>query len=85
MLGNRDGKVHHAILSVGGFFGMGDKLHSIRWSKLDYDTDIEGYKLNVTEDQMKGAPSFDKSDRSMAADGDFQTRSYSNFGESRTL
>ncbi len=85
MLGKRDGKIHHAILSVGGFFGMGDKLHSIPWSKLDYDTDLEGYKLNVTEDQLKGAPSFDKSDRSMASDRDFQAKSYSHFGESWTL
>ena len=81
MLGKRDGKVHHAILSVGGFFGMGDKLHSIPWSKLDYDTDLEGYKLNVTEDQLKNSPTFDKSDRSMATDRDFQTKSYSHYGE----
>lgn len=47
MLGKRDGKVHHAILSIGGFLGMGDKLHSTPWSKLDYDTDLEEYRLDV--------------------------------------
>ena len=81
MLGKRDGKIHHAILSIGGFFGMGDKLHSVPWSKLDYDTDLEGYKLNVTEEQLKNAPTFDKNDRAMAADLDFQNRSYSHYGE----
>lgn len=84
MLGKRDGKVHHAILSIGGFLGMGDKLHSIPWSKLDYDTDLEGYKLNVTEEQLKNAPSFDRSNRAMASDRDFQNKSYSHYGEANT-
>ncbi len=82
MLGKRDGKVHHAILSIGGFFGMGDKLHSIPWEKLDYDTDLEGYKLNVNEDQLKNSPSFDKADRAKASDRDFQRKSYDHYGVS---
>ena len=81
MIGKRDGKVQHVILSVGGFFGMGDKMHSIPWSKLAYDNELDGYKLNVTEEQLKNAPTFDKNKRAMATDRDFQDRSYRHYGE----
>lgn len=80
MIGKRDGKVRHAVLSIGGFLGMGDRYHSVPWEKLDYDTKLGGYKLNVTEDELKGAPTFDESEVGTAFDRPYEERVYGYYG-----
>lgn len=80
VIGKRDGKVRHAVLSIGGFLGIGDELHSIPWSKLDYDEKLDGYKLTVTKDQLKKAPTF-KAGANSAYDRDFQAKNYEYYGE----
>lgn len=82
MIGKRDGQVHHAVLSIGGFLGMGEKYHSIPWNKLAYDTDLGGYKLDATEEQLKGAPTFEGNQPERAYDREFQTQSYGHYNES---
>lgn len=62
MIGKQSGKVEYAVLSIGGLLGIGTKFHPVPWSKLTYNTDLGGYHLNMTSDQLKGAPSMDSSD-----------------------
>ncbi len=62
MIDKRTGKVAYAVLSIGGFLGVGTKFHPVPWAKLDYNTDLSGYHLNMTADQLKGAPAMDSSD-----------------------
>jgi len=63
MLGKRDGKVAYAVLSFGGFLGIGHDHYPIPWSSLTYDTELGGYKTNITERQLEGAPKYaDESD-----------------------
>ena len=38
--------------------GVGEEEHTIPWSKLDYDTSLGGYRTDITEDQLRGAPTF---------------------------
>lgn len=71
MVGKRDGRVSYAVLSFGGFLGIGDEHYPLPWNQLNYDTNLGGYKVNLTEDQLKGAPkyngdSWDWEDRSRA-------------------
>ena len=56
MIGKRDGKVAYAILSFGGFLGMGHDHYPVPWQILTYDTGLSGYKTNLTESQLKAAP-----------------------------
>ena len=58
MLGKRDGKVAYAVLSFGGFLGIGHDHYPIPWSSLTYDTELGGYKTNITEQQLEGAPKY---------------------------
>lgn len=58
MIEKLSGKVAYAVMSFGGFLGMGTEEHTIPWSKLTYDTSLGGYRTDVTEQQLKGAPSF---------------------------
>ncbi|WP_082836167.1 PRC-barrel domain-containing protein [Croceicoccus bisphenolivorans] len=63
MIEKRSGQAREAILDVGSFLGMGGSRHAVPWQKLEYDVDKGGYRLDVTEEQLKEAPSFQESDR----------------------
>lgn len=45
-------------MSFGGFLGMGADEHTILWNKLSYDTSLGGYRTDITEEQLRGAPTF---------------------------
>ena len=58
MIEKISGKVAYAVMSFGGFLGMGEDEHTIPWSKLTYDTSLGGYRTDITEEQLRGAPTF---------------------------
>ena len=60
MIEKISGRVAYAVMSLGGFLGMGTEEHSIPWKKLTYDTTLGGYRTDVTEAQLKGAPAFSR-------------------------
>ena len=60
MLDMRNGKVGYAVMSFGGFLGMGDKLFAVPWNALKLDTQHHRFVLHVEKDQLKDAPGFDK-------------------------
>ena len=59
MLDMRSGKVAYAVLSFGGFLGMGKKLFAVPWNALTLDTKNKCFVLNVEKDSLKDAPGFD--------------------------
>jgi hypothetical protein len=61
MLDKISGKVAYAVMSFGGFLGIGEDYYPMPWSSLKYDTGLGGYRLAVTESQLKGAPKFNRS------------------------
>ena len=60
MIDKISGKIAYAVVSFGGFLGMGEEYFPMPWASLKYDTGLEGYRVNVTEDQLKGAPRFNR-------------------------
>ena len=60
MLDVRDGSIAYAVLSFGGFLGMGDKLFAVPWSALTLVHDEEYFLLNVEKSVLENAPGFDK-------------------------
>lgn len=58
MIDKVTGKVSYAILSFGGFLGMGANLLPLPWARLTYSPDIEAYQLDISDDELKRAPSF---------------------------
>lgn len=57
MVGKRSGRVEYAVLSFGGFLGIGERHFPIPWDELDYDEDENGYIVNITERDLEEAPS----------------------------
>jgi sporulation protein YlmC with PRC-barrel domain len=45
-----------AVVSFGGFLGIGEKYHPIPWSSLKYDKSKDSYVVNFTKDQLQAAP-----------------------------
>ena len=61
MIDKISGKIAYAVVSFGGFLGMGEDHYPMPWSKLHYDTQLGGYLVDITEDQLRGAPKFTRS------------------------
>jgi sporulation protein YlmC with PRC-barrel domain len=56
-----DGKVANAVIGVGGFLGLGEKLVAVPFSDLKFSHDSDGtlrVTLNSTKDQLEKAPDF---------------------------
>jgi len=58
MIDKISGKVAYAVMSFGGFLGMGHDHYPIPWSLLKYNTKLGGYEVNIPDQQLKGAPSY---------------------------
>jgi hypothetical protein len=58
MIGKQSGKVGYAVMSFGGFMGIGEDYHPLPWSLLTYNPRLEGYEVNISEAQLKGAPKY---------------------------
>ena len=61
MIDKVSGQVAYAVLKYGSFLGMGGKLFALPWDQLKYNTDRGAYIVNIPEDRLRGAPSFEES------------------------
>lgn len=62
MLDKRSGKAAYAVMNFGGFLGIGEESYPLPWSVLTYNTNLGGYEVNVTDEQLKGAPKYNRGD-----------------------
>ena len=60
MIEKLSGRVAYAVMSFGSFLGIGGEEHAIPWSKLTYDTRLDGYQTDISETQLQGAPAFSR-------------------------
>jgi sporulation protein YlmC with PRC-barrel domain len=74
------GKVAYAVLSFGGFLGMGNKLFAVPWSALRVDEDKKHFILDVDKKKLENAPGFDKDNWPDMADTSWGTRIFSYYG-----
>jgi hypothetical protein len=58
MIGKTSGKVSYAVLSFGGFLGIGNDYYPLPWPALKYSEELGGYQVMITEDQLQGAPKY---------------------------
>ena len=68
MVNKRSGQVAYAVLSFGGFLGMGEKRFAIPFEALKLDATREHFTLDVDKDKLKNAPGFDKNHPPQASD-----------------
>jgi hypothetical protein len=58
MIDKITGQVAYAVMSFGGFLGMGAEEHPVPWRKLTYDTQLGGYRTDNTEQELRARPAF---------------------------
>ena len=65
MIEKRSGKVAYALMSFGGFLGVRENVHPVPWEMLTYDVDHDGYRVDLTREQLDNAPTLhlDEADR----------------------
>jgi sporulation protein YlmC with PRC-barrel domain len=80
MLDVPTGRVAYAVLSFGGFLGMGNKLFAIPWQALKLDEGEKQFILNVDKDVLKSAPGFDKDNWPDMADPTWGSKIFSHYG-----
>ena len=61
MIDKRSGDVAYAVMSFGGFLGIGKSYHPVPWNMLDYDESQSGYVVDVNKEMLENAPTFARS------------------------
>ena len=62
MIDKKTGKIAYAVMSFGGFLGIGERYHPLPWLTLKYDTRQGGYVVGLTKDQLEKAPTYGAKD-----------------------
>jgi hypothetical protein len=73
MVGKRSGQVAYAVMSFGGWLGMGESYHPLPWNTLTYDTDLGGYVVSLDKDRLRNAPSH-RADSDTSSDAGYWRR-----------
>ena len=74
MVDKRSGQVEYAVLSFGGFLGIGENYYPLPWKKLTYDTSLGGYVVDLDKNRLQNAPSFAANDNPNWRDPDYGRR-----------
>ncbi len=80
MVDKKSGQAEYAVMSFGGLFGIGDRHYPLPWQALTYDTDKNGYVVNVTKEQLEGAPNYERGGDEPTYDRDYGERVYTYYG-----
>jgi hypothetical protein len=62
MIDKLSGRIAYAVMSFGGFLGIGNQHHPLPWATLKYDTSLGGYVVNLDRRTLEGAPVYDDSE-----------------------
>ena len=60
MVDKFSGKVEYAVMAYGGMMGLGERYYPLPWRALSYDTRAGGYRIGLSRNDLKSAPSFDR-------------------------
>lgn len=80
MLHKISGRVAYAVMSFGGFLGIGERFHPLPWDVLTYDEDKGGYNIDKTEDQLRSAPHYSREELDQLDYGKSGIRDYYGVG-----
>ena len=82
MIDKQSGQVAYAVMSFGGFLGLGEESYTVPWSKLTYSTDLGGYSTDISPESVKGAPDFYRDKDYAWGDRDQERRLHDYYGVS---
>lgn len=74
------GRIAYAVLAMGGFLGIGEKLFALPWSALTLDTRRKCFVVGIDKERLKAAPGFDKDHWPTMGDSQWATSIHSYYG-----
>jgi sporulation protein YlmC with PRC-barrel domain len=80
MLDTTSGRISYAVISFGGFLGIGDKYFAVPWEAFSIDDDQETFILDVSKEKLENAPGFDKDNWPTNADHQYINSVYQHYG-----
>jgi uncharacterized protein YrrD len=80
MLDGSTGQIAYAVLSFGGFLGMGNKLFAVPWDALSMGGEDDNFILNAEQEALEEAPGFDKDNWPDFADQQWGERIHTHYG-----
>jgi PRC-barrel domain len=80
MVDKYSGQVAYAVMSFGGFLGIGESYHPLPWKVLDYDKRMGGYVVDLDKDKLRAAPSFSRDKTPDWSDRSWDTRVHDYYG-----
>jgi sporulation protein YlmC with PRC-barrel domain len=80
MIDKATGRIAYAVLSFGGFLGVGDRYYPLPWEKLAYNSEVGGYVVDIDRDVLKGAPSYIGETAALSDDADWGRGVYAYYG-----
>lgn len=83
MIDTSQGNIAFAVLSFGGFLGIGDKYFAVPWEILKVDKMNHQFILNKTKEELENAPGFDKDNWPKTGDTEFLDSVYTYHGSKR--
>ena len=60
MIDKISGKIASAVMSFGGFLGIGEDYYPLPWPGLTYNPTLGGYEVEITDQQLKNAPKYSR-------------------------
>lgn len=57
MIDKTSGRIAYALMSFGGFLGIGERYSPLPWNSLKYDTRQGGYVVGISKEVLKRGPS----------------------------
>jgi sporulation protein YlmC with PRC-barrel domain len=65
MIEKQSGQVAYAVLTFGGFLGLGSRAYPLPWSMLTYEREQHGYCVELRREDVESAPymTLDQADR----------------------
>jgi len=80
MIDKASGRIAYAVLSFGGFLGIGDRFYPLPWEKLNYNTEFGGYVIDIDRSTLEGAPSYTDEKAAAWDNDDWGRHVYAHYG-----
>lgn len=80
MIDLQEGSVSYAVLSFGGFLGIGSKLFAVPLEAMGVDTDAHELVLDIDRERLENAPGFNKDNWPDGSDRDWTAAVYRYYG-----
>jgi hypothetical protein len=75
------GRIAYAVLSFGGFLGMGDKLFAVPFQSMQFDVEDEEFVLDVNIERLKNAPGFDRNHWPKMGEREWGSKIHADYGQ----